>query len=95
MSPQEMAAIYAPLVGLLGMAFWVGALSQRVKSAERTLADAREDGRQLVRVETLVGEQAIHIARIDSSIEGIHRSLRDLVMMRPSTLVELPGREVG
>lgn len=90
-----MAAVYAPLAGVVGLAFWVGALSQRVKAAEEALSGARDDGRHLVRVETLVGELTADVAKIESSIEGIHRSLRDLVTMRPSTLIELPGRDMG
>ncbi len=34
MSVTELVQLYAPLVGLMGMAFWLGVMNQRVKGLE-------------------------------------------------------------
>lgn len=34
MTIEQLFQLYAPLVGLLGLSFWTGVLSQRVRSAE-------------------------------------------------------------
>lgn len=89
MTIGEVLALFAPLAGLVALAFWTGALSQRVRSLEATLASGRADTERLVRVETKVDGQGDSIGKIESSIDGIHRALRDLVTMRSSTLIEL------
>jgi hypothetical protein len=42
MTTTELLQFYAPLVGLLGLAFWTGVLSQRVKSADARIKSLEE-----------------------------------------------------
>lgn len=54
MSPADLIQLYAPLAGLVALAFWVGSLSQRVKGLEVAAADNKEMEKSMIRLVVLV-----------------------------------------
>jgi hypothetical protein len=86
MSPTDLVQLYAPLVGLIGLAFWVGALSQRVRTLERDVADLKSDGDDelTVRDRLTVLETKFDIASDDLKsikrvMEGVQRQLGNIL----------------
>lgn len=98
MTVTGLIQLYAPLLGMLCLAFWVGALSQRVKTLERDVRDL-EDGAdatgtirdRLTRIETKFEGTAEDINSIKRGMEGVQRQLANLMGARPGQVVELPG----
>jgi hypothetical protein len=57
MSVSELVQLYAPLAGLLVLAFWVGGLGQRVKGLEMVAKDNKEMEKAMIRLVVLVEQQ--------------------------------------
>lgn len=95
MTISELVQLYAPLAGLLVLAFWVGALSQRVKNLEQADRDRkRADDDQgsirdrLTRIETKFESTADDVAAIKRSMDGVQRQLGNL-MINKATAIEI------
>lgn len=86
MSLQEALALYAPLVGLMGLCFWTGSLTQRVKSLEKTVFDERraatsaDDHDRLVKIEAAVGAVSHDTEAIKRQMNGVQAQLRNLML---------------
>lgn len=94
MTVAQIFQLYAPLVGLLGLAFWVGVLSQRVKQLEDTakeLKDAHDDQsavfERLVRLEVNMENAVTQLGSLDRGMQGVQRQLGNL-MHRGGTVQE-------
>jgi hypothetical protein len=84
-SLNNLVQFYAPLVGLLGFAFALGILWQRVKVLEKAgLADENTRER-LIRLEVKLEA----LPRIEAQIEGLHREIGAMLITPPGTLREL------
>ena len=92
MTVAEVFQLYVPLAGLVGLAFWVGVLSQRVRGLEDRLSDEKGDAARLVRVETVLTAQAEDLKGLRASIDGLNRSLSNLMTGRGSQVIELNPR---
>lgn len=86
MSVSQLVQFYAPLVGLLGMAFWTGMLSQRVRTLERDVAEARKGASELrethdriIRIETLMEGVIDDVAKMARQIESLQRQMGNLM----------------
>lgn len=86
MTTTELAQFYTPLIGLVGLAFWVGGLSNRVKTLEREakeLKDAKRvedasetaDHDRIVRMETILERMETKFNEMERHVSGIQRSL--------------------
>jgi hypothetical protein len=100
MTAPELLQLYAPLVGLLGLAFWVGMLSQKVADQKEDIAALRTslDGmkedhdeadmtERLVRLEVTLENGMAEIAKMGRSMEGVQRQLGNL-MQKPGSVTE-------
>lgn len=83
MTISELVQLYVPLAGLIGMAFWTGVLSQRVRQLENRWTTERADS--LVRMEAKVDAQGKDLEKISVSIEGIHRALGNIMSGKSTT----------
>lgn len=91
MNLPELLQLYLPLAGLIGMAFWTGVLSQRVRQLEDRWSTERADS--LVRLETKVDAQGKDLEKIAVSVEGIHRAIGNIMQGKsPTSYVELGAR---
>lgn len=89
MTLTEVIQLYTPLGGLVLMAFWVGALSQRVKRAEQDITDLHENDQageekrgpvydRLTRVEVHQETMLKEFEGFRRDISGINRQLANL-----------------
>lgn len=90
----QLFQLYAPLAGLLLMAFWVGVLSQRVKTLEGDVAEMKTQGmtgghgERLTRMETKMEHIEEHMERLGRGVEGVQRQLGNL-MQRGGKIIDL------
>lgn len=96
MSFSQVVQLYAPLLGLVLMAFWLGALSQRVKSLEDAEEQTRESAKELrethdriIRIETKLEGLAEDVGRMGRLIDGLQRQVANL--MRPGAIQTFQG----
>lgn len=81
----QVAAFYAPFVGLLGVVFWLGVLSQRVKQLESTVSDLREadetgnKGDRLTRLEVKMEHANDKLDSLERGMQGVQRQLGNLM----------------
>lgn len=82
---SQIVQFYAPFVGLLGVVFWLGVLSNRVATLEREERDRKgrdksefEERDRLTRVETLLDTVSDKVGRVERQVEGVHRQLANL-----------------
>lgn len=95
MTVTELVQLYAPLLGLLVLAFWVGSLSQRVVTLERDVGELKRDGEgevtirdRLTALETKFDIASGDIKSIKRGMDGVQRQLGNL-MTTKSHSVEL------
>lgn len=101
MNLTQLVQLYAPLAGLLIMAAWLGALSQRVKDLIQDVKELREGGdaitvidRRLTRIETLMEGHGKEATATKRAIEGVQRQLGNLMMRGPSgSIVEFSSEK--
>lgn len=86
MTITQLFQLYAPLVGLLALAFWTGVLSQRVKQLEDTAKDlkaANAEGSEvferLVRLEVNMENAVNQLGSLDRGMQGVQRQLGNLM----------------
>lgn len=94
MTLAQLLQLYAPLAGMLGLAFWVGMLSERVRGLKDDVAklqdqDTVADAPAVVRMETRMGAMEKEMAKFGRGIEGIQRQLANLMGAPAGSLVEL------
>jgi hypothetical protein len=98
MTVTALLQFYAPLAGLLALAFWVGMLSQRVKDLGRDVEKLQEAGEpggvsdRLVRLEVTGENQAEAMKGVQRSLEGIQRQLANMMQGKPITVLSGDGR---
>ncbi len=87
MTVSQLVQLYAPLVGMLVLAFWVGGLSQRVKDQGEKIKELQRErdgdslnSQRLTRIETLVEVTDDKIEKLTREITGIHRQLANLMV---------------
>lgn len=97
MTVTQLFQLYAPLAGLLGLAFWVGVLSQRVRQLETTAKELRDGAHdqnavieRLVRLEVQMEHSTASLTSVDRSLQGIQRQLGNL-MHKGGTVTEFGG----
>lgn len=91
MSLAAVLQLYAPLAGLILMAFWTGVLHQRVAQLEAVARELRsqEEGRdsvidRLARLEVKSDNTTKQLDKIARELEGVQRQLSDLARTRPA-----------
>lgn len=84
-SVVEIVQLYAPLAGLLVMAFWLGILSNRVVTLEREERDRKETDRneatqrdRIVRMETKLDLMRDELDKVQRELSVIHRILANM-----------------
>lgn len=87
---SQLLQFYAPLAGLLGVVFWLGVLSERVKTLSRRVDDLEKAGeeaggdvRKLVTLEVQMGNVLTRLDSVDRSLSGVQRQLGNLVVKGP------------
>lgn len=86
MTVTQLVQLYAPLAGLLMVVFWLGVLSQRVKSLEGQVASLEEhdgpggSGERLVRLEVTMESVQSTLLSLDRGMQGVQRQLGNLMI---------------
>lgn len=97
MTLAQVLQLYAPLVGLLGLAFWSGVLTNKVTNQKEDLEEVKEtveslktvlalpnvNVERLVRVETKVDALDPRLAAIDRTLQGIQRQVANSMKTSP------------
>ncbi len=84
MTFAQVMQLYAPLAGLLVVVFWLGVLSQRVKSLEEDVKDLKSDGgkdgssERIVRLEVKMDGVGEQLASINRNMAGVQRQLANI-----------------
>lgn len=98
MTVTELVQLYAPLAGLLGVVFWLGVLSQKVRALESTLRSIEEhDGpggnsERLVRLEVTMEGVQTTLLSLDRGMQGVQRQLGNL-MIKGGASYETGGQQ--
>jgi hypothetical protein len=76
---------YPLFAGLIAVVFWLGVLSNRVRTLEREVGAMKAEegpggtGERLVRVEVLLAETRDSLKSMDRGLQGVQRQLGNLV----------------
>lgn len=98
MTLSQLVQLYAPLAGLLGVVFWLGMLTQQVRTLKEDMKEIRiEDGpggsrERLVRLEVQMENAANKLESIERGMQGVQRQLGNL-MMKPGRVEEFGASE--
>jgi hypothetical protein len=89
----ELLQLYAPLAGMLALAFWVGVLSERVKGLQSDVQDLKDgkmvaDAPAIVRLESAVTTLKGAVDKLTRGMDGVQRQLGNL-MQKPGAIAEL------
>lgn len=92
MTVAELVQLYAPLAGMLILAFWVGSLSERVKNLRRDVDKvvAREDAEtgeggmleRMIRMEIKLESATTQLESLDRHMQGVQRQFANLMAGR-------------
>ncbi|HKT55111.1 MAG TPA: hypothetical protein VJP88_11725 [Caulobacteraceae bacterium] len=93
MSLSEILQLYAPLAGMLAMAFWVGVLSERIKGLRADLTDLESSTNagglpSIIRLEEQVRNMDSELQKLNRGVEGVQRQIGNLMQTR-AQIVEL------
>lgn len=89
-----MVQLYVPLAGLVSLAFWVGVLSERVRTlradvtklqSESTVAEAPA----VVRMDEKLGSVITAVDKLNRGMEHVQRQLGNLMQRGGSQIIEL------
>lgn len=97
MTIAQLLQLYAPLVGLLGLAFWSGVLTNKVSNQKEDLEEVKAtvaglktrlelpnvNVERLVRVETKVDALEPRLLAIDRTLQGIQRQVANTMKTAP------------
>jgi hypothetical protein len=85
LSTTDLIQLYAPLAGLLALAFWTGVLSQKVSNLSDRLVklETESDGDmktvdRLARLETKMDAQHGELEKVSRNLEGVQRQLGNI-----------------
>lgn len=90
MTLAQVLQLYAPFVGLMALAFWMGVLSQRVRQLEKD-SDRGAVSTQVTRLEVKMETAEKKLDSIDSHLQGVARQLGNVAMGRVGQAIEIPG----
>lgn len=86
MTLAEALQLYAPLLGIIALAFWSGVLSQKVSSLRERVAKLEREGDgdmktvdRLARLETKMDTNTAGIEKLNRGMEGVQRQLGNLM----------------
>jgi hypothetical protein len=79
MSLEQLIQVYAPLAGLLAMAFWVGGLSARVRQLEKDALSHDGILERLARLETNSTNIFVRLESIDRGMQSVQRQFGNLM----------------
>lgn len=88
MSITALVQLYAPLAGLLILAFWTGSLSEKVRNLQGAVKkleaedSANRETERIIRLEVQSEGVEKTLASIDRSIQGINRQLATLANLQ-------------
>lgn len=92
---EQLVSLYAPLVGLIALSFWVGVLSQRVSEARaRILALEKSNAERVDLKPELAGLMAGFVALKDAMSEfknDTHEQFKELNHIIRNRLMVIPG----
>ena len=93
MTVTELVQLYAPLAGMLAMIFWLGMLSERVKTVAAALAELRSENTvaeapAVIRLESKVEAMSSSVDKLTRGMEGVQRQLGNM-MKSSGKVVEL------
>lgn len=92
MTVPQLLQLYAPLAGLLGLAFWVGVLSERVKGLRFDVQEMKDENAAggapaVIRLQVEVAAMKTALEKLTRGMEGVQRQL-GTIAMRSGALVE-------
>lgn len=91
MSAGDVVQFYAPFVGLMALAFWMGVLSQRVRQLEKAAADGPDLNEKVTRLTVEMEHANATLVKLANQSENTNRQLGNLAMGRLGQGIELPG----
>lgn len=99
LSVPQLFQFYAPLAGLLAVVFWLGVLSQRVKTAEekiKRMEEAEGEGgviERLVRLEVHSENTLKQLEAQTREMAGVQRQLGNLMRGGAGKIIEFGGEQ--
>lgn len=96
MTLAEVVQLYAPLVGLLGLAFWTGVLSEQVRNLRSRVGkleseDSDADGRELAVLKSKMETVSEDMQGVKRAMEGVQRQLGNLMVRGGGQVHEFTG----
>lgn len=93
MTVTQLLQLYAPLAGMLMLAFWVGVLTERIKSirveVQELKSEAAEgDSPAITRLKVEMEGVKTSLDKLGRGMEGVQRQLGNL-MQKPGQILEL------
>lgn len=85
MTVPELLQLYAPLAGMLALAFWVGMLSQRVADLKEDVAALKMDSgdggstERLVRLEVQMEGVKAGVDKLNRGLDSMNRQMGNLM----------------
>ena len=95
MTLPQVIQLYAPLAGMLALAFWVGVLSERVRRLREDVKELQADSSvagspAVVRLEEHVSGLKTSVDKLNRGMESVQRQLGNLMQKGPGHIIELP-----
>ena len=89
MTAAAVLQLYAPFVGLMALAFWMGVLSQRVRQLEKIAADGPDLNEKVTRLTVEMEHANATLVKLASHSENVNRQLGNIAMGRVGQSKEL------
>jgi hypothetical protein len=78
----QLVQLYAPFVGLIGLAFWSGALSARVRQLEKDAEGQSGVRDSMIKVQAQVEAMTQTLKALDRNMQGANRQLANIAVGR-------------
>lgn len=89
MTMAQVLQLYAPFVGLMALAFWMGVLSQRVRQLEKSAADGPDLTEKVTRLTVEMEHANATLVKLVNNSENVNRQLGNLAMGRVGQGIEI------
>lgn len=91
MSAGDVVQFYAPFVGLMALAFWMGVLSQRVRQLEKGASDGSDMNDKVTRLTVEMEHANATLVKLVQHSENVNRQLGNIAMGRVGQGIEIGG----
>lgn len=94
MTFSELVQLYVPLAGLVGLAFWVGALGERVKNLREDVRKLQDESTvaeapAVVRMDEKLTNVVMSVEKLTRGMDHVQRQLGNLMQKGVGQIIEL------